>query len=250
MDRSKTIKKVVLVLIAIGLVVGLLLPTLALGQSKQVACDKIGQFNSRSSDQFTKQRDKLTELRESRLSKLEDQRTARSERIATHRQKFDQSVTEHLERLRKRATNQAQTVAVTEFEKTIKDAMDTRRTAVDAARQKFLEGVKSAVASRRAALDVAAESYRTTVTAAVAKAVADCASGTDPSTVRSELQTSIRDAKEDFREARVNAEKVGPTVSMLTKERRDSVSNAKDEFRKTVEVARNKLKDVLGVRAE
>lgn len=249
-DRSKTTKKVILVLVAIGLIVGLMLPALVSGQSSRVACDRISQFNSRSSDQLSKRRDKLTQNREERLDKLEELQLKRADRIREHREKFDQSLAEHLERLSRRATNANQSAAVAEFEKTVKEAIATRRAAVDSAREKFIAGVKAAISARRTALSNASDAYRTTVNAAITKAIADCAAGVDASTVRSELQSAVRDAKEDFRQARSAAEKVGPSVSKLTSERREAVAQAKDEFRKTVEAARDKLRDVLGVRAE
>lgn len=248
--RSETTKKVIIILLAIGLLLGLLLPTFALGQTERPVCERFASFKTRSDAQATKRKDKFSQQLEARAEKLTDRRDARAERIEAHRVKFDQVLAEHIARLNARATNAEQAAAVAEFEKAVKEAMAKRRAAVSAAHQAFIKGVQDAVTARRQALAASATTYYSAIGTAIDQAVANCDAGTDPSTVKSELQTAIRSAKEDFREARASTAKVGPNVSELTKVRREAVQKARDEFKATVEAARDKLKEILGVRAE
>lgn len=246
---SSTTKRVLFILLAVALIIGLLLPVFAFAQEAPQNCRRFETAQSKFGTETATRKDELSESRDERSQKLEEKVAQREQRIAEIRQKFDAKLEEHLERIANRATTKDQAKAVTNFGQTVKAAVSKRRAVVDEARQVFKDGVKAAILARRTSMDSALVKYRQAVSDAFASATEDCAAGVEISTVRSDLRTAIKAAKDEFRQARQDV-RVGPQVKDLASQRRDAVQKARDEFKSTVEEAKDDVKDVLGVRAE
>lgn len=246
---SRRTRQIIFILVGLGLLLGLLLPAFIHAASDSPACTRLASFSDKANAEFGNRETKLADARTKRDTDLANKIDKRDTKITDQRTKFDTNLDDQIVKLEKRATTAEQTAAVNEFEQTVRTAVATRRTAVDAARQTFRDGVQMAISDHRSAVDQEITDFKAKLDAAFTKAQSDCAAGVDPSTVRSDLRTAVRAAKDDLKLDRAGNSKVGPEVVKLVSDRRSAVEKARADFKTTVEAARVKLKDALGVRA-
>lgn len=207
--------------------------------------EQAAKVDAKLADRETKLGDKETE----RQNRLANTRTQRDKKLADQRAAADLRQAKAFEKLEaKKADTDAKKQAVAAFESTVNQAIATRRSAVDAAIQAFRNGVDQAVLQRKTAITTAAKAFADAYHAAITQAQTDCRNGKDSKTVKADLNTALKAARDTFEQNRKNIEKVGTTVSGLTKARQDTVEKAFSDFRATLDKAKTDLKTALGVK--
>ncbi len=247
---SRRAKSIIFILIGIGLLIGLFLPAFIHGAAddRQI-CQRLSTVADKQNADFAKREEDLSSRREKRDQDLANRIDQRDARIEANRTRFDNNLIDHLTKLNARATTTDQKAAVDDFSQAVHAAVSARRSAVDVARQTFRSGVKTAIADRRTTLDQELSDFQSSATAAIAKAQSDCSAGVDATTIKSDLRTAISAARSEFQQDKAGTEKIGPEVTALATQRRDTVEKARSEFKSAIDAAGTKLKDVLGVRA-
>ncbi|MFA5991306.1 MAG: hypothetical protein WC794_03610 [Candidatus Doudnabacteria bacterium] len=187
-------------------------------------------------------------------NKQEKNQLTLQERQTTREQKLTQTRdTENADRqviytkLMAKATTEAQKQAVIQFQATVEAAVATRRTEVDAVRKAYWDGMASAMGGRQNSVDAARMQFTNTINTAVAAAQSACTAGTDPITVRTQFNATVKAARGQFATDRKAIDKYGPQVKALVQTRNAAVKKAFDSFHTTMEQARTALKSALKV---
>ena len=198
-------------------------------------------------DQKVKEREsKLETKRTERLNVLTIRKNERDVKLDESRVKRDANFSEHFAKLETRAQNDAQKQAVATFKAAMENALNVRRTAVDAAIKTFRDGVQGAVDSRKAAVDAAIVSFKAAEQAAIEKAKADCAAGVAPKDIKQTLQSSLKTTRENLVKARQEIDKKQDVMKPLIEAKKQAMEKAQADFKAVVEKAKNDLKAALG----
>lgn len=203
------------------------------------AATKIGSGMAEGRGRFEKRRD-------NRLDDVEDGRSSRDAKFEDKRSDADGDRSEMYANLEAKADTDAKKEALSDFKKTIEEAVDDRRDAVDAALLAFRTGVDAAIAGRKDDMQGAVDTFQAAVDAALAKAKSDCENGTAPATVRTNFLSALEAARKTLQSDHQESERVGEQVKALAETRRIAIKKALDDFKATVEAATLELKKAFG----
>ena len=195
-------------------------------------------------------RDKATAAQADRATKISDNRAKWDQELAANRAKWDQQRQDNFAKLEAKATTDAQKAAVKTYEQTITDAITKRREANDAARTTFRKGVDDAVANQKSTVNAQIVIMQNAISTAVTSAEAACTSGTaNAATIKTNLQTAIKNAKDTFNNARKNDGALGEKIKALAQTRNDAIKANDAAFEATAKAAREALKAAFGTQA-
>jgi len=205
-------------------------------------CSRISEISTGIDQKLGERGVKFEEKKTERIKKIADHRIEVDKRFAENRVKFDENRAEHYSKLEDKATTDSQKQAVAAFKAAVEAAIATRKATVDAAIPTFRQGVDAAIASRKSAADTAVNAFKNSVDAANTKAKTDCAGGIDPKTVRQNLQTGLKAARQKLTSDIKELDKIESTVQSLIAVRKDALNKALLDFKTAVEKAKNDLK--------
>jgi hypothetical protein len=167
--------------------------------------------------------------------------------LATKRAQWDQQRQTSFTKLEAKATTSAQKTAVQTYETTITNAVTTRRSANDAARDTFRTAALGVINGRQSTIEGQLATFKDAVTAAETTAQASCTS--DPSQGVSN-RTTFRDALKTAREAytadRKSDSQVGDQIKTLAQTRDTTIKANDATFTATASAARQALKTAFG----
>lgn len=189
----------------------------------------------------------LKTRQEKNQSTLQERQATREQKLIQTRDTGDADRQVIYAKLMVKATTDAQKQAVTQFQATVEAAVLSRRTAVNTAIKAYWDGINSAMGGRQTSVDTARQNFTNAINTAVATAQSACVAGTDPVTVRTQLNASIKNAKNQFTTDRKSVDKYGPQVKALVQTRNTAVKKAFDTFHATMEQSRVTLKAALKV---
>lgn len=206
-------------------------------------------FCANLATKFTEQNKKLTD----RLSKFETKKAEQLKKISENRltadkkrievrTKVDENRDTRLVKLEARASTTEQKAAVATFRETLKTLATTRRTAVDAAIKIYRDSVDVALTTRKTAIESARTTLQTAIKNILEKAKTDCASGVDPETVRAEVNTGVKLAREQFSTTVKGLDKVKEVVTTASTVRQEAINKAQTDFKTAYEQALVTLK--------
>lgn len=208
-------------------------------------CEKISESSSKFTARFDEKTEKVRTRVDARLGNWDEKRSERDAKLAEIRTMRDENFEEHFKKLEERAQIEEQKKAVTDFETTVRKAVEVRRSAIDTAIKAFRTAADNLIGNRKNGLSDAAKTYQASVEAAFAKAKSDCSGEKDPKTVRSELHASIQAARTKFNSDRQGVDKVGSQMQSLINTRQQAMEKAKADFKAAMEKARTELKKVF-----
>ena len=220
-------------------------PKAAGTQASKNFCQRVSEFSSRIDQKITEQNVKLEAKRNETANKISSRRQERTSNLAEIRTKWDESRTEHFQKLREKAETDAQKQALIQFKEAVNSAISTRRAAVDAANSGFQQGVDQAITARKIAADAAVANFRNSVKAAWDKAKTDCASGVNTATVRQNLKSALKSAREKFVSDKQAVEKLRDSMKNLIQTRKQAIEKANQDFKAAMEKAKDDLKAVF-----
>jgi len=214
------------------------------------ACANIGTQVARLQASVDKVRGNVMERRDERQGKLVERRDERDGKVDKHRDSALELRVDAQAKLMARADTDAKKAAVTEYQTSVKAAVDARVAAYKAANDTFREGVDTVVVSRKTIVDNAVSAFRTSMNAALEKAKADCAAGVENATFRADFNASVQAARRKLQADRQGIDSNGDQVRALAKTRNDAHAKALATFKATMEKARADLKLAFGVKSE
>lgn len=176
-----------------------------------------------------------------RFGKISDRRIHRDEVRGDHREMRDVKHDTRIEALMAKADTDAERAAVTKFETTLNNAVETRRAAIDAAVKTFRTGVDNLVNGRFGTLDTNIAAFRAAMEDAIEKAKADCAVDKDP---KPEFQAAVKAARDNFKTAK--PELIKEEIKKLADARKVAVDAAVSAFKTTMKAAFEELKTAFG----
>lgn len=209
-------------------------------------------FTSRIEEMQSKlaeRKTKFTERKESRAERFEDKRDTRDNALTDKREEQDARRNAWYEKLEDAADTDEKKAALAAFKKTTEDAVEVRRTAVDAAIEAFRDGVDAAVAGKKDTRSTAADAFSAAVTQAIATAKSDCAAGKDMTTVRSAFNAALKTARTNLQSERQESAKLGDTIKDLAAKKKAGIQTALTTFKSTMDQARTDLKKAFGEEA-
>jgi len=208
-------------------------------------CENITTRMESLKNRLAERRGKIVDRHQDRIDRLKGGRDERRENLNERRTNRDQEREERYATLEEHAETDAQKQAVETFKRTVEASVDVRQEAVDAALDAFYVGIGDAISDRDTALKTAAEKFEDALNAAIDKVKSDCANSTDPQTIRQNLRTDIKDARDALKNTR-QGNTVGDDVKVLAETRRAAVEKAFEDFRTALEDAQAELKKAFG----
>jgi hypothetical protein len=230
--------------VATGLPVGALESTQTTTSKEGTAfCSNLSALATKATGSVTEQTTKWLAAKDQRASHMTDDQAKRDQEIAANRAKWDQDRQTNFAKLEVRATTDGQKSAVKIYETTIRNAVATRRAAYDRARTTYREALANEVTTRQATIDGQIKTLKTAVTTAFATAQTSCkAKPSDGPAIRTQLQASLKSAREAFTADRKTDETVKSQVKTFATQRTDSFKSADTAFQATTQAARDALK--------
>ncbi len=258
MNKKYNLIKIILVF---GLVLSFTLPNFTLAESQKgpkqnqgnaqknnsglAFCNRISKMEEIQTRMIEKAEEMKTK-REERNQKRMDNRQTREERHIANRLKWDANRSEHFAKLEELANTDEKKLAVLEFRQTMEQAISERRADFDMATSDFQNAIAQEIENRRELLDMTAEEFRNKTQLAIEKAKEACL-GEEPDVknIMNTFKEEMRIAKEEFKAANDSIRGLKDKVQEFSSIRKQSLEQAKEEFKGTLELAKEKLLSVL-----
>lgn len=212
---------------------------------RKAFCQRLENEKTKLSGLANENKDKLRENRELRVETLKDRVEKRGERIDDRRQTFDDRREAQFKKLDDRAQTDAQKQAVSAFRSALETALEAKRSSIDSARIAYQQGLQKLIESRNADLVSAAQTLRAQTEAAFSQAQTDCAANADAKTIRENLQTAVKAAREQFQNQGQNLKSYHDQIKTLQDSRDQAFKKAAANFQAAIEKAKNELKAAL-----
>jgi hypothetical protein len=187
--------------------------------------------------------------RETRLNSAYDKR---SKTFTTKRQDWDKRLLEkrdawdaqrqqNFTKMEAKAKTAAQKEAVATYKSAVLAAVNTRRTANDAARAAFRNGVEDFASGHRSEVLADLTTFKGAVTAAETTAKTNCEA--DPSqgvTIRTTFRNALKTARQDYAATRKD-DPLDSQIKTLAQTRDQTIKTNDETFRRTIQTARETL---------
>ena len=183
-----------------------------------------------------------------RTLRVQSDRLERDAERSKRQNAWSTAYDKHFSKLRERAGTDAEIQAVEAFQITVTAALETRRKALEIIIERLRVGTDEAMAVRQAQLEDALNRMQASVDTALSRVRIECVqSGIDPMTLRTELVTALRSAREEFtRSAKQSNDAVAAQLRSFSQGKRNEAIAAEQVMRLTLEEARRSLKRAFG----
>lgn len=209
-------------------------------------CEKLSELTEKFGQKVDEGANRFRERTELRAGSWEEKQSERDVKLAERRSQRDSNLEEHFEKLETRAQTEEQKKAAAGFEEAMREAIETRRDAVDQAIADFREGVRKILEKRATEKNSAAKAFESTKTSAFSKAQNSCSAGSDAKAIQSALHAELKVARDNFVSERQSMEKIRTDVQALITVRKQTFEQAMNNFKSAAEKARTELQSALG----
>lgn len=209
-------------------------------------CDRITSGYSKLEQKMVESENRIRTREEERKSEFDEKEEALRTRLTERRSEIDANFAAHIEKMIQAAGDDAvKKTAVAAFQLAVRNAMETRRTAVDAARETYRNQVETAVRERKTALDSPLAVFRSETKAAYEKAAASCEAGEEIASVRTTLQTNLKNAREKFQAQNQNRERVRTNLESEISVRNQAIQKANDDLKAALTKAKEAFQNAF-----
>lgn len=242
--------------LSVFVLMGLVLPSLVLADNSARGikagnnfCGTLDSYLVGSEKRFGEQDAKYDSNFANRQAKSLKNRDDKDKKVADNRANVLARKDNTFKRMLGKAVTTEQKQAVTEFQTAVQNAINTRQTAVDAARLVYRTGVDKIVTDRKVVVDNALIKMKTAIEALVAKAKVDCADVAilDKTVVRTTFKNAIKTVREEYKVSLKNLAKIGDVNKPLLEARNVAFEKAHNDFKLALEAAKTTLQTKLGV---
>ncbi|MFZ1626979.1 MAG: hypothetical protein WAT81_04210, partial [Candidatus Moraniibacteriota bacterium] len=204
-------------------------------------CSVLGATQAKLSEAVETREKSVSDYVATLPERLEDKRNGRDAKREEARSEADQVRSEWYARLEKQADGDDEEESVTKYQKTVEEAIDDRRDAVDGAIAAFRKDVDALAAKRSAGIQSTRDTFQTAVETAVEKLAADCGRGVKTEALIRNFKTALAAARNRLALDKKAATALETEVKASAEVRRKSISAAEDTFRSELKQANEKL---------
>ena len=208
-------------------------------------CQELQNVQARVLKNLSKKEDNLHGKKNEHTTKLEERFTVRDKERMDHRNEKDIDLTLKIAKLKEKYPDAKYTLAISLFEKTMKDALIVRRNAIDAAVANFRNDLQNVISGKQSTADGMISSLETSIGAAVKTALNSCNQGISSATIKATFQKEISEIRKNTKIDKDNVVKLQPQIEQLANKRKADIDKAQDAFKVTAEGARRNLKEAL-----
>lgn len=214
-------------------------------------CVRIDNVVSRLEKYLDSDRINLRERVESRVREMEENRDGREAELAERRKSRDEARNEFYQKLdEKSAQDDTKKAAVEEFKSTVEKAVETRRLAIDNAKDIMNSGITQAIANRETNTESLRAQFKSDVDSAIAKAKNSCdedATSDELKEVLSQLREDVKNARDTYKNKIGEEKKVQEDIGKLREERKLAVKTAIENFKATMKTAQEQLRNKMAL---
>lgn len=173
--------------------------------------------------------------------------TTVNQEVAAARLRADTAREQDFTKLMAKATTSSENSAVMAYESSVNQAVSSRRTAYDAARQTYRSGVEAVTATRENTVIDQFNTFKTAVNSAIQTAEASCTAtpGNGP-VIHSVFQSSMQSARQTFSSERQSDPTINTQVKQLATTRDAAFNTADQTFQTAMNSAAQTLKEAFG----
>lgn len=209
----------------------------------QNMCERISDLNQKFEQKTSQQENRVRTRQEERLQTWSEKSGKIEANLEVSRKNWDENRDKQFSRLEERAQTEKQKQTVSDFEVAVKDAVATRRTTVDTAKDTFQEELKKIIETRQGEIESLVASSKSKRQSALEIAKNACAeNGANAETVRTALRNSLQATRTAIQTDKQNVTKIGTSVQSLIQSRRTKIEKAMSDFKAAMEQARIQLK--------
>lgn len=166
----------------------------------ELLCKKLEGLTEKLTGKLEEKNKKLKSSRSDQNSRFDKKRGQAEQQLAIHRAEVDKKQHGQFLQLKKEATDPAQKAAVEAYILALREAIDDRRSAYDAANKQFQNSVESAVSKRKALLDGQVATLKNEISTAVSTATASCPE--QGAAAIEKMKSDIKTARQNYKAAR------------------------------------------------
>lgn len=174
---------------------------------------------------------------------LEEKRLNRDKKLEENRAKWDANRAEHYKVLLEKAGTDAQKQAIIKFQTAMEAAVQTRKSAVNAAIETYRAEADKLLETRKAAINAVKKTYEDMYNIIIARAKQECESGVNPAENRERVRAELRAAKEKFQAEMKNIAKID--LKPLIEKRHEAIKKVVADFKAAIEKAKTELREAI-----
>lgn len=209
-------------------------------------CVRIDNVVSRLEKYLDGDRINLRERVESRVREMEESRDGRETELAERRKSRDEARNKFYQDLEEKAVqDETKKAAVEEFKGTVEKAVETRRLAIDNAKDVMNVGITQAIENRETNMESLRAQFKSSVDSAIAKAKNSCdedATSDELKEILSQLREDVKNARDTYKNKIGEENKIQENIGKLREERKIAVKTAIENFKATMKVAQEQLR--------
>jgi hypothetical protein len=192
-----------------------------------------------------------------KIAKLESAQTKRDQELSSNQAKWDSEIKsardkadaqrkENFAKMEAKATTDDQKTAVANYEKSVLEAVATRRASFDAARASFRASIEADIDAHQTDVKSQILAMKTAVASAISTAQAECvANPANGPAIRQKLMDALKTARLNFKNERKNDAKVSDDINKIQDTKKTAFEDAKKTFSQSTSSARDTLKSAL-----
>jgi len=169
----------------------------------------------------------------------------RLKKLVSDREQWDKNREQHYDSLYKKAKNDNQKIAIDSFRGRLEAAISLRRSNQDRDTLSYEEAIKANLFQKNSSLYNQVAKYKTILDGATLQAVKDCSTAEGQSISRPELISTIDKAQFELRSGNSGYKTVNDQILSLSKQRKDKINAASQDFEQEINRAKNDLKEAL-----
>jgi hypothetical protein len=208
-------------------------------------CEQLPALRLKLLEKTDKQSVKVENQMNGRVVRLEDRFTNRDTMRVEKRTNADDNLIKNLAALRTKYPDANDQIAIASFETTVKQAIETRRQAVDGAVTSYRNELNGITATASTTKQAGIAAYKQMVTTLLDTAQAACVNSTNILVIKEAFKTDLAKAQNALKGIRTEAVSIKSQVDGYAAIRKVAVENAEKAFKTTVETARTTLKTIL-----
>lgn len=213
-------------------------------------CERVEKTAARIQTQSQDREQKNLAKMEQRRNQIQEKRTMQNKELQERRMKRDQQRSQFYSEMMDLAQDDDQAAAVDTFQKTVEDAVQVRRNAIDVATEEMQIGVDALVDERVAYIGNLYEKYQSDEGVILEQAGAYCgedATEDDLKNIAKSTNGDLKSAREAFKRGLQQQKGLNAHVQELAQVRKMAAQQAIDEFKRVIEQARMELRSSLGL---
>jgi len=168
-------------------------------------------------------------------------RTLSEDKISDIRAKSDAKREESYSKLYQKFNSEEQKMAIDEYKSSIGNALRIRRDKTDLARENFISEVNQLASNHYQTISSSENKIISAVQAASDLAASQCADGVNSAQVAAGYKQSLLTAKSEFRINKNDLESKKQQIDALLAIRKQAIDSASQEFKASIQVAKDKL---------